>query len=184
MIVVSIKNDRSIIFCKLFFAFPSFFRFLHQLKIILSFSLYISLTIFRLFYVTLPIRFCTLFTQPSCRGLFWLKTMDFRKILFWDFWCIVKESLITKSIYKFGLSGCLSLWLFVCLYPINVKTAEPIGPKFCVGPHVTRGKVYEWLEFQKFVFKSFLNCKILIKRKKIYLNPQTFYFFFFQAYFK
>ena len=28
----------------------------------------------------------------------------------------------SKSIYKFGLS--------VCLYPINVKTAEPIGPKF------------------------------------------------------
>jgi hypothetical protein len=24
------------------------------------------------------------------------------------------------------------------LYPINVKTAEPIGPKFCVGPHVIR----------------------------------------------
>ena len=43
------------------------------------------------------------------------------------------------SIYKFGLSVCLS----VCLYPINVKTAEPIGPKFFVGPHVTPGKVYE-----------------------------------------
>ena len=32
------------------------------------------------------------------------------------------------SIYKFGLS--------VCLYPINVKMADPIGPKFL-------GKVYE-----------------------------------------
>ena len=39
------------------------------------------------------------------------------------------------SIYKFVLS--------VCLYPINVKTAEPIGPKFVVGHHVTTGKVYE-----------------------------------------
>ena len=39
------------------------------------------------------------------------------------------------SIYKFGLS--------VCLYPINVKTAEPIEPKFFVGPHMTPGKVYE-----------------------------------------
>ena len=52
-----------------------------------------------------------------------------------------------KSIYKFGLSVCLSVCLFVCLfvclYPINVKTAEPIGPKFCVGYHVTPGKVYE-----------------------------------------
>ncbi len=27
--------------------------------------------------------------------------------------------------------------LFVCLYPINVKTAEPIGPKLCVIPHMT-----------------------------------------------
>ena len=43
------------------------------------------------------------------------------------------------SIYKFGLSGCL----FVCLYPINVKTAEPIGPNFFVGHYVTIGKVYE-----------------------------------------
>ena len=28
------------------------------------------------------------------------------------------------------------------LYPINVKTAAPIGPKFLVGPHVSLGKVY------------------------------------------
>ena len=33
--------------------------------------------------------------------------------------------------------------LFVCLYPINVKTAEPIGPKFVVGPQGAPGKVYE-----------------------------------------
>ena len=43
------------------------------------------------------------------------------------------------SINKFGLSWCSS----VCLYSINVKTAEPIGPKFFVGHHVTTGKVYE-----------------------------------------
>ena len=52
-----------------------------------------------------------------------------------------------SSIYKFGLSVCLS----VCLYPINVKTAEPIGPKFFVGHHMTTGKVYEWSKFQIFV---------------------------------
>jgi len=46
---------------------------------------------------------------------------------------------ISPSIYKFGLSVCLS----VCLYPINVKTAEPIGPKFFVGHPGTPGKVYE-----------------------------------------
>ena len=30
-------------------------------------------------------------------------------------------------------------FLSVRLYPINVKTAEPIGPKLCVVPHVTQG---------------------------------------------
>ena len=44
-----------------------------------------------------------------------------------------------SSIYKFALSVCL----LGCLYPINVKTAEPIGSKFFVGHHVTTGKVYE-----------------------------------------
>ena len=28
-------------------------------------------------------------------------------------------------------------FLGVCLYPINVKTAEPIGPTFCVGHQLT-----------------------------------------------
>ena len=51
------------------------------------------------------------------------------------------------SIYKFGLSVCL----FVCLYPINVKTAEPIGPNFFVGHLGTLGKVYENSKFQIFV---------------------------------
>ena len=50
---------------------------------------------------------------------------------------------VTLSIYKFGLSFCLFVCLSVCLYPINVKTAEPIGPIFFVGHHVTTGKVYE-----------------------------------------
>ena len=42
------------------------------------------------------------------------------------------------------VSVCLFGCLFVCLYPINVKTAEPIRPEFFVGHHVTPGKVYEW----------------------------------------
>ena len=39
--------------------------------------------------------------------------------------------------------ACLSVCLSVCLYPINVKTAEPIGPKFFVGHLGIPGKVYE-----------------------------------------
>ena len=45
-----------------------------------------------------------------------------------------------------------SVCVSVCVYPINVKTAEPNSPKICVGPHVTPGKVYEVTKFQKFVF--------------------------------
>ena len=54
-----------------------------------------------------------------------------------------KGTALKVSIYKFGLSVCLFVCLFVCLYPINVKRAEPIGPKFFVGHDVTTGKVYE-----------------------------------------
>ena len=53
------------------------------------------------------------------------------------------ELLKFPSIYKFGLSVCLFVCLSVSLYPINVKTAEPIGPKFFVGDLGTPGKVYE-----------------------------------------
>ena len=36
----------------------------------------------------------------------------------------------------------MSVCLFVCLYPINVKTAEPIGAKFFVGSLVIPGNTY------------------------------------------
>ena len=49
--------------------------------------------------------------------------------------------------YLFFLLRCL----FVCIQ-INVKTAEPIGAYFFVGPRMTPGKVYERLIFQKFDF--------------------------------
>ena len=53
---------------------------------------------------------------------------------------------VLQQLFKHNLYinlACLSVWVSVCLYPINVKTAEPIGTKFCVGHHVTPGKVYE-----------------------------------------
>ena len=36
----------------------------------------------------------------------------------------------------------MSVCLFAHFYLINVKTAEPIGPKFCLGPRMTSRKVY------------------------------------------
>ena len=44
----------------------------------------------------------------------WFPVVEMRKSLLYILWC-----------------ACLS----------NVKTAEPIRPKFCVGPHMTPGKV-------------------------------------------
>ena len=40
------------------------------------------------------------------------------------------------------LGVCLGVCLSVCLYPVNVKTTNPIRLKFCLGPHMTLGKVY------------------------------------------
>ena len=70
--------------------------------------------------------------------------------------------------YKFGLSG----WVFVCLYPINVKTAEPIGPKFFVGSRETPGKVYN---FQKFASIKIRFLKILKIHEIFFENPLKFF---------
>ena len=69
---------------------------------------------------------------------------------------------------------CLSVCLFVRLYPINVKTAEPIGAKFRTGPHITPGKITGRSKLQKLLSKIFDFCKILKMREKVLLNPRTF----------
>jgi len=56
----------------------------------------------------------------------------------------------------------------VCSYPINFKMAELIRPNFCVGPHMTQGKIHEFSKFQKFVFKSSFLVKFLKWAKKYY----------------
>ena len=57
------------------------------------------------------------------------------RIIFVLFYDVHKENMFTinledgreapskTSIYKFGFSVCLFVWMSVCLYPINVKTA-------------------------------------------------------------
>ena len=40
--------------------------------------------------------------------------------------------------------------LLVFLYPINVKTAERIGLKFCMGPHAISGNVVDAKNKKKF----------------------------------
>ena len=53
-------------------------------------------------------------------------------------------SLFLDSIQSiFFIFICLSACISVRLHPKNVKTAEPIGPKFFVGHLGTPGKVYK-----------------------------------------
>ena len=47
---------------------------------------------------------------------------------------------------------CLGVCMFVSA--INVQTAGLIGPKFCVGPHMTPGKIYRRLKFPKICFQQ------------------------------
>ena len=75
----------------------------------------------------------------------------------------------------------------VCLSPINVKTAEPIEPKFFVGHHVTTGKVYEWSKFQIFVsikIRSSLNFLKFWKSTKFFVKIRELFLFCFTMYTK
>ena len=69
--------------------------------------------------------------------------------------------------------------MFVRLYPINVNTAEPIGPKFCVEPHVAPGKVCEWSNFQKFASIKIRFLKILNIHEIIFFKSAKFFLFCF-----
>ena len=83
--------------------------------------------------------------------------------------------------------ACLSVCLSVCWYPINVKTAESIGPKFFVGPHVTTGKVHKWSKFQIFVsikIRSSLNFWKFWKSTKFFVKTRELFLFCFTMYTK
>ena len=60
----------------------------------------------------------------------------------------------------------VSVCLFVCLYPINVKTAEPIGPKFFCGTSRDPREGLWMIEFSKVclhqnsIFENFENPRI------------------------
>ena len=94
-----------------------------------------------------------------------------------------------KKIFQFDYSNLyINLaCLFVCLFVCIVKTAEPIGPKFFVGHHVTTGKVYEWLKFQIFVsikIRSSLNFWKFWKSAKFFVKIRELFLFCFTMYTK
>ena len=72
-------------------------------------------------------------------NLFLQKIIDFSSIMS-VFWLYRLEIILYDK-------GTLCIIYFACLFAslfitINVKMAEPIWLKFCVGPHMTLGKVY------------------------------------------
>ena len=69
------------------------------------------------------------------------------------------------------VSVCLGVCLFGSFYPINVKTAEPIGPKFCEGP---QGRFIDAQNYKSLYPKAFDYCEILKLREKIWLNLRAF----------
>ena len=81
----------------------------------------------------------------------------------------------TKYLYKYFACP------YVCLYPINAKTAEPIGPKFCVGPHMTLGNVYGWKKFQKLPFNKIL-FRNMLKSKNFFPKIRELFMLFLTMY--
>jgi len=71
------------------------------------------------------------------------------------------------------LSGCL----FVS--QINVKTAEPIGPKIFCGTSRDPRKVYGWLYYQKIPVTKFYFWKFRKSTKFCYKIRETFVLFLF-----
>ena len=61
------------------------------------------------------------------------------KMLLFFFAVKSKHRMYQRAIYLYTLLVYLAGCLYVCLCPINVKTAEPLRPKCQVIP----GKVYE-----------------------------------------
>ena len=150
-----------------------------------------------------------LYTKKECCGGTWKTWINMLALLtFFQFWLAINLSWGHKSPDLIGLTilnfirykqtsnqiynlyinlACLSGCLFVCLYPINVKTAEPIGPKFFMGHHVTTGKVYEWSKFQIFVsikIRSSLNFQKFWKSTKFFVKIRELFLFCFTMYTK
>ena len=101
-----------------------------------------------------------IFTKDSC-----IKIMiNINIFIILSFRISIPIILKYQSLYL-CLSGSVSL--SVRQYPINVKTAEAIGPNY-VGPHMTPRPGYGCTKLQKIVSKSFRFSLNFEKAKKNY----------------
>ena len=67
-------------------------------------------------------------------------------------------------------------------YPINLKTAEPIGPKFFEEPYVTTGKVYGCSNLQKLASNKIRFSLNFKKPRNFFLRNRQFFVFLLQCY--
>ena len=84
-----------------------------------------------------------------------------------------------KIFYIYTLLVCVSVRLF----PINAKTPDPIGPKICVGPHMTLGKGLEWSNFQKIASNEY-NFENLKNPRIFFIKSAKFFCFYFTVFTK
>ena len=82
----------------------------------------------------------------------------------------IKYFLQFISVRKYLTQIYIKIWLvclFVCLYPINVKTAEPIGPKFFCGTSRDHRKGLWMIEILKICVLKVFNFAKKFKFLKI-----------------
>ena len=87
---------------------------------------------------------------------------------------VVKDQLPRSvKIYGFrkpNLSGNIFIYFArsVCLCPINVKTTEQIGPKFCVGHHMTiHGRLLKHQNWKKTVVENIFLKMCQLKKNSL-----------------
>ena len=95
------------------------------------------------------------------------------KNLLWYSKCIAEQwTFIIFTLHIVSLSVCL----FVCLYPINIKTAGLTDrAQFFVGPHMTPGNVYGCSKLKNLCTKVFDFCKRLKNNEKYILKSANFF---------
>ena len=107
--------------------------------------------------------------------IFLIKFSNFFLFLFYNVCKKNIEYWNRKSLSIYIYFACLS----VCLYPINVKTAEPMVPKLCEGPksNMTQKEGLRTIKITKNVCsKVFDFCKSLNMHEQILESARTFRF--------
>ena len=92
--------------------------------------------------------------------------------------CLLKLFPLYCTVLDYTVLYCTS----ICMYSMNVETAEPTGPKFSVGPYMAPKKVCRWSIFQKFASQQ--NLIFIKSKKKNFIKSANFFLFLFYNVYK